>query len=56
MGGFTEPSLDYTRQHAGDRTILTMTRDELVSILRGEPELPAWIKQTLRARLEHPQN
>ena len=56
MGGFTEPALDFARRNSGQRTLLTMPRNELDGILRADPELPAWVKRGLRARLAHPQD
>ena len=54
MANFTKPALDFLRKQSGQRTVLTMRGQDLRPILRGEPELPEWLSQTLRMRLEHP--
>jgi len=54
MSSFTQPALDYLSRFSGERTVLTLHREELERVLQEKPEFTEWLGQSLRRRLEHP--
>ena len=54
MSGFTTHAREEVGARSHERLILTADRRDLEHMLRGEPEVPDWFAETLRRRLEHP--